>query len=110
MNSPRQNISGLILSLAVSFTVSAQDTAAIQHHEFSIQQAVDYAKKNNMQVKNALLSVQVQKEVNKEITAAAYPQVNGNFSYVPGVPPKNSAGTRLTGNLKLYIALKLPVI
>ena len=82
MNSPRQNISGLILSLAVSFTVSAQDTAAIQHHEFSIQQAVDYAKKNNTQVKNALLNVQVQKEVNKEITAAAYPQITGSFNAI----------------------------
>jgi outer membrane protein len=80
MNTPRQKIPALIISLAISFFVSAQDTSAIKHYEFSVQQAVEYAKKNNMQVKNALLNVQVQKEVNKEITASAYPQVNGNFN------------------------------
>jgi len=82
MNTPRQRISGLILTLAISFMVSAQDTSAIKHHEFSVQQAVDYAKKNNMQVKNAMLNVQVQKEVNKEITSAAYPQITGSFNAI----------------------------
>ena len=82
---PRQNISGLIVSLSISFMAYAQDTIAIQHHEFSIQQAIDYAKKNNMQVKNALLDVQLQKEVNKEITAAAYPQVTGSFNIVDNI-------------------------
>ena len=82
MNISRQKLSGLIIILVTSITAGAQDTAVIKHHEFSVQAAVDYAKKNNMQVKNALLDVQVQKEVNREITSAAYPQVNGSFSLV----------------------------
>ncbi len=54
-------------------------------HEFSIQQAVDYATKNNVQVKNALLDVRIQEQTNREITAAAYPQINGSFSLVDNI-------------------------
>lgn len=60
---------------------------AQQRHEFSARQAVDYARKNNVQVKNALLDVQIQEQTNKEITASAYPQINGSTSmnYYPNV-------------------------
>jgi outer membrane protein len=59
------------------------------HYSFSIQQALAYAKANNVQVKNALLTVQAQNETNREITAAALPNITG------------------TGNLMNY--LELPV-
>ncbi len=85
MNIPRQKITALMISVAVSFVAVAQDSISSQHHEFSIQQSVDYAQKNNMQVKNALLAVQLQKEVNNEIRSAAYPQVNGSFSFVDNI-------------------------
>ena len=58
------------------------DTAKISTHEFSIQQAVDYAKKNNVNVKNALLDVQIQEQTNREVTSAAYPQIGANGSLV----------------------------
>lgn len=48
-------------------------------HEFTIVQAADYARKNNLQVKNALLNVQIQKQTNREITAAALPSVTSNI-------------------------------
>jgi len=48
------------------------------HYAFSIQQALDFAKANNVQVKNALLAVQAQKETNREITASALPSFSGN--------------------------------
>ncbi len=62
--------------------VAAQnpDTARIAKHEFSIRQAVDYARKNNVNVKNALLDVQLQQQTNREVTASAYPQINGSGS------------------------------
>ena len=53
---------------------------AQQVNEFSAKQAVDYALKNSAQVKNALLDVQIQRQTNKEITAAAFPQINGNMN------------------------------
>ncbi|MEJ0103756.1 MAG: hypothetical protein WDO19_14895 [Bacteroidota bacterium] len=49
---------------------------------FSVQQAVDYARKNNMQVKNALLDVKIQEQTNREVTGTALPQINGSGSLV----------------------------
>jgi outer membrane protein len=51
-----------------------------QNASFSVQQAAEYAMKNSVQVKNALLDIQIQKQTNKEITAAAYPQLNGSLT------------------------------
>ena len=69
--------------------ISAQqaDTTKPRRYEFSVQQAVDYAKKNNVQVKNALLDVQYQEQVNREVTSRAYPSINANLSttYNPNV-------------------------
>ncbi len=53
---------------------------AQQTNAFSAQQAVDYALRNSVQVKNALLDIEIQRQTNKEITALAFPQINGNFS------------------------------
>jgi outer membrane protein len=57
-------------------TVSA---FAQQKNEFTVKQAVEYATKNATQVKNALLDVKIQEQVNRQITAAAYPQVSGSL-------------------------------
>ena len=43
--------------------------------------------KNNVQVKNALLDVQIQAQVNRDVVSAAYPQINGSFSLVDNVKP-----------------------
>ena len=48
-------------------------------YELTIQQAVDFAHKNNMQVKNALLNIKIQQETNRDITAAALPSVTGSI-------------------------------
>lgn len=68
----------LLMGLAlISFLTNAQNPAK---HEFTIQQCVDYANRNNVQVKNALLNIQVQNQTNRDITAAALPTVTGNVS------------------------------
>ena len=63
------------------------DSLANKKHEFSIQQAIDYAKKNNAQVKNALLDVKLQQQVNREVTSNAYPHINASVgtTYNPNV-------------------------
>jgi outer membrane protein TolC len=53
---------------------------AQQKNEFSIKQCTDYAMKNSVTVKNALLDVQIQNQTNRQITAAAYPQISGTIS------------------------------
>lgn len=62
-------------------SILAQDTIPVKRHEFSVEQAIEYAKKNNAQVKNALLDIEKQSQVNREVTANALPQVNGSFGY-----------------------------
>ncbi|MEI6086182.1 MAG: TolC family protein [Bacteroidota bacterium] len=72
-------------------------------HAFSVKECVDYAHKNNLQVKNALLNVQIQLEINRDVTASALPSltgiVNGNdylkipTSLLPGEIFGQPAGT-----------------
>jgi outer membrane protein len=88
----RSNRAALLLVAAILPVIAmAQgqplDTSARQRYEFSIQQAVDYAKKNNVQVKNALLDVKYQEQVNREVTSRAYPSINGSLgtTYNPNV-------------------------
>ncbi len=65
----------LLCTLVTSVSLTAQTQTK---HDFSIQQAVDYAKKNNVQVKNALLGVLIQKQTNRSITAGALPTLSGS--------------------------------
>src|SRR5687768_11215975 len=60
---------------------TGSDNLKSTKHEFSVLQAVDYAKNNNVQVKNAMLNVLVQEQTNRELTAAALPQISGSGSY-----------------------------
>lgn len=69
----------VLLFIAGIGIAAAQDTAAIRH-EFSVKQAADYALKNNVQVKNALLEVKIQEQTNREYTGIAYPQVHASGS------------------------------
>ena len=65
----------------------AQQDTAVHQHAFSLQQALDYAQQHNVQVKNALLDIKVQQQVNREVTGRAYPQVSASASstYTPAV-------------------------
>lgn len=78
-----------VLALLLPALVRAQaDTVKrINRHEFSVQQAVDYAKKNNVNVKNALLQVKIQEQQNRAFTSAAYPHINASIgtTYNPSV-------------------------
>ncbi|MBO9633840.1 MAG: TolC family protein [Chitinophagaceae bacterium] len=82
----RRSSSTLIIFLAgfaLPSTMMAQN-----HHELSVKQCVEYATKNSVSVRNALLDIQIQQQTNKEITAAALPNVTGSIetNYYPKVP------------------------
>jgi outer membrane protein len=69
-----RNYSLLIIGIVIlQTTVHAQTV-----NSFTVQQAADYAKKNSVQVKNALLDILIQKETNRDITSIALPQINGS--------------------------------
>lgn len=79
----------LLLALLPLWAMAQPGTnAGAARHEFSVQQAIDYAKKNNVQVKNALLDVQIQQQTNREVTGSAYPQIsaNGTLTYNAKLP------------------------
>ncbi len=63
-----------------AFVLAAIPGMAQKVNEFSVKQCVEYGAQNAVQVKNALLDVETQRQTNKEITAAAYPQVSGSVS------------------------------
>lgn len=75
----------LLIFISASFFTSA--SFAQQTIALTAQQAVDYALKNAVQVKNALINIQIQQQQNREITASAYPQISasGNITYNPNV-------------------------
>ncbi|TCZ68837.1 TolC family protein [Flaviaesturariibacter aridisoli] len=66
------------LWLLLSLIGCASGLRAQQRYELTAAEAADFARKNSVQVKNALLDVQIQQQTNREITANAYPQVNAN--------------------------------
>lgn len=68
--------------------------AQVKQHTLSAQQAVDYALKNSAQVKNALIDVKIQLQTNRDVTAAAYPKLDG---YVTGNHYPNIPTTLLPG-------------
>jgi outer membrane protein len=76
----------LILS-GICYIANAQQNTPSQIHSFTAKEAVDYALKNAVQVKNALLDIKLQEQQNKQITAAALPHFtgSGSLSYNPNV-------------------------
>ena len=66
--------------LMISMLVVTAKTQAQKINSFSVQQAVDYAKQNSVQVKNAMIDILIQQQTNKDITSIALPNINGGAS------------------------------
>lgn len=83
----RNKLVAWVIALIIPATALAQvpDSAI---HRLSLEQAVAYGMKNNVQVRNALLDVQIQEQTNRDITSNAYPQINGSgaFTYNAKIP------------------------
>src|SRR4051812_4277328 len=65
---------------ALLVTLATAEVRAQGTQGFTAQQAVDYAVKNSAAVKNALTDIKIQQQTNREITSAAYPQINGSIN------------------------------
>jgi outer membrane protein len=79
MRTHQARLSKIILIVAMA-TLAVQDLVAQQRFEFTATQAVEYAKKNSVAVRNALIDIQKRQQGNREITSAAFPQVNGSVN------------------------------
>ena len=69
----------LLLVFAYANLAKAQDSSKAVY-AFSLDQCVEFAHKNNVQVKNALLAIEVQGQTNREIAGAALPTISTNLS------------------------------
>lgn len=77
-----------ILPITLALLWGALGTYAQKIHQFSIDQALEYAKKNSVQVKNSLLDVLIQKQTNRDVTSIALPQISlsGNVQNFLDIP------------------------
>jgi outer membrane protein TolC len=71
-----KNLLMALLGLISATNLMAQNDKPI--HAFSLENCVAYAQKNNVQVKNSLLSIDAQIQTNREIAAAAFPTIGTN--------------------------------
>jgi len=69
----------VLLLCGINYATSLQAQNNTKH-SFSIQQCLEYARKNNAQVKNALLDVQIQIQSNRGVTSAALPSLSGSIN------------------------------
>lgn len=72
----QSNRSIKIISFVLFLLLLSGYTNAQTKNEFSVKQAVDYSLKNSFTVKNALLDIKIQQEVNRQYTAMALPQIS----------------------------------
>ena len=72
-----RNIKIRILFLLLLPSLFAQ---AQQRYELTVQEAVELAYKNVIELKNAQIDYQIQESLNKQILGQAYPQISGNAS------------------------------
>ncbi|MBI4930973.1 MAG: TolC family protein [Bacteroidetes bacterium] len=65
-----------LLLFKINFAQTARDTGK---YSFSLQQAIDFAMKSQLQVQNALYDEQIANEKVKETRGIGFPQINGSF-------------------------------
>ena len=70
----------LILCSFVFSTITQAQQSDKPIHNFSLEDCVGYAKKNNVQVKNTLLAIEAQIQTNREIRSAALPTINSSVT------------------------------
>jgi outer membrane protein TolC len=76
----QQPIKAFAWIVCILFAASTAMAQTGVKHAFTVKECIDYAHKNNVLVKNALLNVQIQQEVNRDVTAAALPTLSGVVS------------------------------
>jgi outer membrane protein TolC len=75
----KQTITNILLLLSFAINANAQDPNK-PLHAFSLNDCVQYAQKNNVQVKNALIAIDAQMQTNREVQASALPTISTSTS------------------------------
>ena len=74
------NQAGILITLMILIQVAKGQEKAVPIHAFSAKECIEYADKNSVQVKNALVDYKLQVQTNRDVTSLALPQVNANGS------------------------------
>lgn len=76
-----------LTTAALILLLNSQAQEAVTVHNFTAAQCASYAKEHNTAVRNELLKVKIQEQVNRSVTAAAYPQISASASttYFPNI-------------------------
>lgn len=82
-----KQIGAMAMMFLIAGHAMAQDSTK-KIYQFSLQQALDYAKQHSVQVQNALLDIRIQHQVNRDVTSIALPQINasGNVTDYLDIP------------------------
>jgi outer membrane protein len=85
MNKKLRSSAGALLLLTMGLHAQQQPagptSAPPALHDFSLAQAIDYAGKNSVIVKNALLDYEIQEQSNRATTSQALPQITGSLGF-----------------------------
>ena len=85
MNKKLRSTAGALLLLTMGLHAQQQPagptSAPPALHDFSLAQAIDYAGKNSVIVKNALLDYEIQEQSNRATTSQALPQITGSLGF-----------------------------
>lgn len=78
----------LLLTIGARAQQPQSNSSGPQVYTFSVKDAVAFAEKNNVQIRNALIDYQIQEQTNRNITSAAYPQLSASAqtTYYPNIP------------------------
>jgi outer membrane protein len=93
------------IALVVVLTSIMGPVLAQEKHALTVKQAVEYAKKNSVQVKNILIDVRLQEETNRQVTSNAYPQISGRVgtTYNPNVAVQSFPDFITAGTYKVLV-------
>jgi outer membrane protein len=93
------------IALMVVLTALFKPSLAQQKHELTVKEAVEYAKKNSVQIKNVLLDVKLQEETNRQVTSSAFPQIDGRMgtTYNPNLAVQAFPDFITAGTYKVLI-------
>ena len=64
--------------VVIGLILLSNNLHAQQKNAFTVKQCVDYAEKNSIAVKNALLDIEIQKQQIRQSISPAFPQINAN--------------------------------
>ncbi len=104
----RSKMKKVTIRMAAALIFLSSNVMAQNLNQLTVNQTVEYGLKNAYQVKNALLAILIQKENNRDITSAAFPDIKatGSFNDYLDIPTSLLPGEIFGGAPGTFIPVK----